>query len=498
MWSRRAVLGGGVSALATAAVANLESSLRPRARPLIAIDPIPSTRPRVRPDTRSLIAEARLGGDIGFVIADVETGEVLEAIDGDVALPPASVAKAVTALYALETLGPQFQYKTRLIAEGPISDGVLDGNLIISGGGDPHFFTDDVAELAAMLKETGITSVTGELKVWGGALRGVAEIDRTQLDHLGYNPSLSGLNLNFNRVHFEWKRDGEDYTVTMDARSEAYRADVNVAQMKVVERRSPIYTYADAGDTDEWTVARGALGNEGSRWLPVREPELYVGDVFRTFARSHGIVLKPAVKALSEPSGTTLATHVSETLREITRDMLKYSTNLTAEITGMTTSVRRSGVRQGLRTSAYNMSRWCGMRAGVSPDFVDHSGLGDQSRITANDMVRLLAKEGVRENLQPVLKEFRLVDANQQIIPASEGTVRAKTGTLNFVNALAGYVETKAGQTLAFAFFSANLEARAVGKESRDETPTGARTFSNRARRLQRQLLQQWLRFGGE
>lgn len=497
MWSRRAVLASGISALATAVSANVEGSLRPRSRPLIPIEPLPATRPRARPDTHSLIEEARLGGDIGFVVADVQTGEILENVGGEKTLPPASVAKAVTALYALETLGSAFQFKTRLIADGPISDGILDGDLIIAGGGDPHFFTDDVAHLAAMLKEAGITDVTGNLKVWGGALRGALEIDRTQLDHLGYNPSLSGLNLNFNRVHFEWKREGEDYTVTMDARSEAYRADVTVAQMRVVDRRSPIYVYADGGDVDNWTVARGALGNEGSRWLPVREPELYVGDVFRTFARTLGIELKPAVKATKEPHGTVLATYLSEPLSEIAHDMLRYSTNLTAEMSGMTASDRRAGVDQSLRVSAYAMSRWCGARAGIAPSFVDHSGLGDQSRISAEDMVQLLAQERVHETLSPVLKDFRLVDDNQQIIPPIEGFVKAKTGTLNFVSSLAGFIQTKGGKTLAFAFFSANLEARAAGKASLEETPTGARTFSTRARRLQRQLLKQWMTLEG-
>ena len=495
VWTRRSILASGISALAAAASANVETSVRPRSRPLIPIDPVSNSRPRSRPDTHSLIDEARLGGEIGFVVSDVASGEILEAVDGDTQLPPASVAKAVTSLYALETLGANYQFKTRLIAEGGISDGILDGDLIVVGGGDPHLFTDDIAALAEMLEETGIHTVTGDLKVWGGALRGAEEIDKSQMDHLGYNPSLSGLNLNFNRVHFEWKRDGEDYSVTMDARSATHRADVTVAKMQVVERRSPIYTFADGGDVDNWTVARGALGNEGSRWLPVREPELYVGDVFRTFAKTKGIDLRPAVKAQEEPKGTTLATLVSEPLQDISKDMLKYSTNLTAEVTGITASDRRAGVRQSLGVSAYSMSRWCGSKADVSPSFVDHSGLGDQSRISAAEMVALLVANGAKNTLFPVLKEFRLVDADQQIIPESEGYVRAKTGTLNFVSALAGYIETKNGQSLAFAFFSANLAAREAGKESQDETPTGARTFSNRARKLQRQLLKQWIKY---
>jgi len=56
------------------------------------------------------------------------------------------------------------------------------------------------------------------------------EIDESQLDHLGYNPAISGLNLNFNRVHFEWKRAGGGYSIAMDARSELYKPAVTVAR----------------------------------------------------------------------------------------------------------------------------------------------------------------------------------------------------------------------------------------------------------------------------
>ena len=265
--TRRAILASGASALATAAVAEAPlSSLRPIGRPIEQPPkPVSDLRPRSRPDTRQYIENAPIKGDIGFAVADVQTGEVLEAIDGDVSLPPASVAKAVTGLYALKSLGGGFQYKTRLIADGPISNGILNGDLILAGGGDPRLQTDDVAELAQMLKETGIREVRGDFLVWGGALKRVEEIDPEQKDHLGYNPAVAGLNLNFNRVHFEWKQNGDDYDITMDARSAAYRADVTVSRMRVVERPAPVYQYRDLGAFDDWSVAKGALGDFGSR-----------------------------------------------------------------------------------------------------------------------------------------------------------------------------------------------------------------------------------------
>lgn len=496
--SRRAMLAGAVSTLATATFAEAPlRSLRPVARAgEVAEAPIPSTRPQARPDTESLIAQAGLGGTVGFVVADAQTGEVLEAINGDVAQPPASVTKAVTALYALEALGPDHRFETRLLADGPVVDGVLQGDLVLVGGGDPHLVTDQLAALVDQFKEAGIKEITGDFLVWGEALARVDEIDAAQLDHLGYNPSVAGLNLNFNRVHFEWKRNGADYTVALDARSEKYRPAVSTVRMQIVDRTTPIYTYADANGVDAWTVARRALGSGGSRWLPVRYPALYAGDVFKTFAQSAGIALPQPKRLNAHPKGDLLTSLQSDPLHVILRDMLRFSTNLTAEVTGLAATMARSDQKRGMRTSAFGMSRWAANRAGIDPTFVDHSGLGDESRISAGDMTQLLAAQNVRAQLQPILKNIVMVDEKRERIRDFPAEVYAKTGTLNFVSSLSGYITTKADRTLAFSFFAADLEARARGKQTADEQPAGAASYNNKAKRLQQVLLQRWGRLG--
>ena len=114
--------------------------------------------------------------------------------------------------------------------------------------------TDDLAKLATRLKDSGLTAVRGKFYVYDGALPNLDEIDESQLDQSGYNPAISGLNLNFNRVHFEWQREGGAYTVMLDARSINFRPAVTVAKMRIVDRSVPVYTYRDGGGLDEWTV----------------------------------------------------------------------------------------------------------------------------------------------------------------------------------------------------------------------------------------------------
>ncbi|PUB18588.1 D-alanyl-D-alanine carboxypeptidase/D-alanyl-D-alanine endopeptidase [Yoonia sediminilitoris] len=483
--NRRHLLAGAASLLATQARAEAPlTSIRPRAR-LSVNDP-----------AARLIARANLSGSVGCVVADLATGEVREAIKPDAALPPASVTKAVTALYAIEALGAAHQFETRVIAAGPILDGVLDGDLILVGGGDPNLVTDQLADLAEQIKAAGLREVKGDFFVWDNALVNLDEIDNTQLDHVGYNPAVTGLNLNFNRVHFEWKREGAKYTTALDARSEKYRPAVTTARVSVVDRQSPVFTYQERDGVDDWTVARRALNNGGSRWLPVRRPALYAGEVFATFARSHGIVLKRPQELAELPQGRALAVWRSAPLDQMMRSMLRFSTNITAEAAGLSATAALTGTQRGLRTSALGMARWAGDRAGIQPHFVDHSGLGDESRVSAADMVSFLSADGAAATLRPLMKRIQMVDANRKVVRNHLGHVQAKTGTLNFVSSLAGYVRTSGGQDLAFAFFGADLEKREQGKRAGDESPAGARQWNRQAKALQQRLLQHWIKRG--
>ena len=94
------------------------------------------------------------------------------------------------------------------------------------------------------------------------------------------------------------------------------------------------------------------------------------------------------------PSGSVVARRVSEPLRVILRDMLKFSNNLTAEMAGLTATSARSGRVNSLKASASNMSKWAEARFGVSGlKLVDHSGLGSDSRMTASAMAQMVLPE---------------------------------------------------------------------------------------------------------
>lgn len=483
---RRAVLAGLASGLATAALAEAPlQSPRPAARH-------PDLRARAASGAEGLIATAKLGGSLAFAVLDAGTGELLEARAPEEPLPPASALKAMTALYARESLGPAHRFTTRVLGSGPVAGGVLEGDLILSGGGDP---TLDALALAAMvddLRAQGLARITGRFLVDESALPALPLIDPGQPEQAGYNPGISGLNLNFNRVFFEWQRSGGSYAVTMDARAGRLRPPVGVARMTVVDRGAPLFTYDAQGGAEAWTVARAALGENGGRWLPVRRPGLYAGDVFRALAAERGLTL-PAPEPGRATGGDVLARAESSPLDAILADMLEYSTNLTAEVLGLSASAARGGDARSLAGSAATMAGWSSIRHGVHGTRpVDHSGLGGESRVTALGMARFLVSAGWEGPLSGLMRAVRFADDRGNRIPNHPVAATAKTGTLNFVSALAGYARSGEGRPLAFAILGADLARRATISSQESERPLGARPWAVRSRRLQQRLIEAW------
>ena len=487
--SRRFVLSGLSSAVAIGAAqaGPPTSSLRPRMR---------GEDIRVKsfggPDAP--VQKSGLSGEAAFAVADVKTGLILENLNGSKALPPASVTKVVTALYALDALGSEHRFRTQLLITGGLSNGILKGDLILAGGGDPTLDTIALAGMAKQLKSSGVREVRGAFKVYDGALPRVQSIDAEQPDHVGYNPSVSGIALNFNRVHFEWKRTSNGYGVTMDARAAGYRPDVQTSRMSVVRRQLPVYTYANKNGVDTWTVASQALGKGGSRWLPVRNPGAYAGDVFRTLARAQGIVLPRAQVVRSLPGGAQpLVQHSSAPLRVIVYDMLKFSNNLTAEMVGLSASLARDKRPSGLRASAGDMSSWAARTYGMKGTrLVDHSGLGDSSRMRPDDLVTALVKVRQRGILRPLLKPISVRDTKGRVVKGHPIKVNAKTGTLNFVSGLGGFMTAADGTEMAFAILTADTQTRARVKRADREIPQGAREWNRRSKRLQNTLIVRW------
>ena len=459
---RRGFLAGALAAVAAPALAD------------------PATRrpaPRPAPEPGALLAQARLGGArLALAVMDPASGAMVMTHDGAQPMPPASTLKTVTALYALDRLGAQHRFATRVLRQGDM--------LILAGGGDPELDTAGLAALAAETARAAAGWRPARLAVWGGALPASAQISAGQAAQLAYNPAVSGMILNFNRVHLGWRCDS-GCALAFEARAEG-RSPRAFSVGGAVRPGGGPWRHGAEGGTERWDIPRAALGRTGGRWLPVRLPEAYAGDVFQTLVRAEGLALPPAEILDTPPRGIEIARRDSRPLVQILRAMLEHSTNLTAEAVGLAASGAPDRA-----ASAAAMGDWLAASGAGEAALADHSGLSAENRIAPETLVRLLARPGSAAALRPLLNADPLHEA---LGPDSRGDgrggaplVSGKTGTLNFVSNLTGYATGPGRTERVFAVMIADPPRRAATEGM--DLPAGVIDWTMRAKRLQRDLV---------
>ncbi len=463
--------------------------------------------PPLGPDDREAIARSGLPAeDVGYVLFDLDSHATVAERQGGKAFVPASVAKLPTMAAALAVLGPDHRFETTLHAIGTLTDGVLDGDLILKGGGDPSLATEGLMDLVAELRVMGIARVAGRFLYDTSALPELPEIDSGQPWTAGYNTGVGALSVNFNRFQLAWTGNGTgtnrtDTNGTGNARqpvqasawsvSDAGRVPLDSVAVEVMADEATPFTPVSAMDGERWRFAPRP-GVAASVWLPVTRPGLAAAHVFRRVAAESGIAL-PTPAAGTVPSTATLvALHRSEPLTVLARQVLRYSNNLSAELIGLSASRRLDPTVRTLAQSAAVLTTasilsgpkadWSGLR------LVNHSGLSAASRITPTQMTALLRVAG------PDVWALLPGEDEGKALPTG---VRAKSGTMAYAKALTGTLTTAGGRRLGFAFFVTDEAQRRAMDAAMDrrvaELPPEARAWLVRARKLQAELLTLWI-----
>ncbi|MEL6999128.1 MAG: D-alanyl-D-alanine carboxypeptidase/D-alanyl-D-alanine-endopeptidase [Pseudomonadota bacterium] len=484
------ILSFAVFALIFAGEADAQSKRKP-------IAPVVQSGTQIR-------SELGLTGASGWMLIDLTSGKVLDQSNGDRAFVPASVAKLPTAAFALDALGPDYRFTTEVLGTGSVSNGRLNGDLILKGGGDPELDTDALQTLSERLLANGLRNISGRYSVDSSALPHVPQIEATQAVDASYNPSISGLNLNFNRVHLKWDARNGRQNLSVEAASQTLSPPVSGVRVALNNTPdAPLFEYRRSATQENWLMARRAFRGRAARWLPVKDPAAYAGEVFRTVAGQSGVTLPAATDRQAATNASVLARHQSRPVGDIVRDMLRFSTNVTAEVTG-TAATRAVGIEaHDLRASAKVMNSWASIVAGFDIGdpgfaFVNHSGLTLQSRVSPRRMVELLAAlarrapdQGKAHSRLPggIAGYLRPHNVAAKSFPLDYDrlAVVAKTGTMSYVRGLAGYVATPGGRQLAFAIFSNDLARRSGGAEKVN------RRWMSKAKGFERALIRNWV-----
>ena len=460
--------------------------------------PAASAQPKAEPpqsDTALIEAAGFAGDDVGFLVVDLGDKRVLAEHNPDMPLLPASVAKIPTIAAALAILGGDHRFATTLHAVGDVRDGVLTGALILRGGGDPYLSNDDLQALAKTLAATGIKKVDGTFLYDASALIEAHQINDMQPEAAGYNTGVSALSLNFNRVRINWQNDGADRSATATAVSEDMTLAVDAIGLAFAAAE-PAGPFIRTGTPleDRWLLSP-TLPAEGEDWLPVGNPSLITADVFRALAAAAGTDLPEPVPGLTPDGAREVARHESIPLAEIASGVLRYSNNLSAELIGLAASQALTGRKLSLDDSARAVAAWWTLRL-PSVDWTgflleNHSGLSSKSRSSPRQIVVMLeAAAGLLGG----------ADFHELLRPISwkgvKGSARVKTGTMSYGRGLAGYIDTAAGERLAFAIFFNDAKERAALDAAFDPHVRAidpeSRSWRDRALKLEQKLTSGW------
>lgn len=423
---------------------------------------------------------------VGIYVHDLHNDRTILSAGADLALNPASVIKLVTTFAALELLGPAYTWKTEAYLDGTLADGRLEGNLLLKGYGDPKLTFEHFWLFLRELRSRGLREIDGDLLL-DRSFFAVEEHDPAQFDNeptRPYNVGPDALLLNFKSFHLHFVPE-QDLASGTDPRGSGLnhageRIGVfsvpDLAPVTVVNNFQLAPGYCDIwphnpvhdGNTLTFSGLFPAGCGEKSRSFSLLSANDYMESVFRQLWLELGGSWSGEVRdGLVQDNARLFASRESAPLAEIIRDINKSSNNVMARQLYLTLGTRDGGRPATLEQSDRVLRQWADARNLRFQEMVidNGSGLSRTTRFTAyelGEMMRLAWRS-------PLMPEFV---ASLPLV-AVDGTMRKrlgnspvagqahiKTGYLDGVRAIAGFVNDAQGHTLAVAFLINDAAAR--------------------------------------
>ncbi len=436
------------------------------------------------------------GATWGVMVLSLDTGDTLFAIEPNEPLAPASNLKLLTTAAALRILGTDHRFRTYLLTEGEVVDGVLHGDLVLYGTGDPgisdRFYRDkdDVFQrLIDQLVDIGIHTVEGDLVGDASFLAGPLRPEGWHPNDLndGFAGAVSALSFNENVVSFRVVAGPAGTTPTVHTIPEHAGLEiVNSARTVAADARPRIAILRD--DPLESVRVEGRLlagARDVWREMTVPVPAHFAASVFRATLEERGVTLTGEIRTVDEPSRSVvdrisapalgrrgsriLARHVSDPLSVYLAVISKESNNLFAELVFRTLGRVTSGV--GSPEASAAAVRTALGEVGVDMSDVvqlDGSGLSSGSRVSASTFVEIIERMAASPTWPEYWGSLPQAATRGELgrmynTPAA-GNLRAKTGTIEGVSALTGMVHSRSGERLAFSLLVNNTRSNSRAK----------------------------------
>ncbi|MBI5785459.1 MAG: D-alanyl-D-alanine carboxypeptidase/D-alanyl-D-alanine-endopeptidase [Rhodocyclales bacterium] len=415
---------------------------------------------------------------VAIVVQDADGARPRLTLNADQPMNPASTMKLVTTFAALELLGPAYTWKTTAWSDAPLDAGVLGGDLVLRGSADPKLTFEQFWLLLRQLRARGVREIAGDLVLDRGLIA-PAEHDPAAFDEKPlrpYNVGPDALLLNFKAVRLSLLPDAATKAVRVTAEPEPTNLDI-----------TNLLKLGNNGCPEGWREnLRADLTRHAARWrlvltgtypasceqktwriglLPHNE---YLRGVFEQLWTELGGTLKGGVRdGIVPEAARELAAIESQTLAEMVRDINKFSNNVMARQLFLTMGAE-AGKRPVRNEDADAVVRaWLDGRNLRFPELVldNGSGLSRRERISAGNMTRLLAavwKSAVMPELIASLPLSAVDGTMKKRLNGNgiAGQAHIKTGTLEGVKTIAGYVLDRQGRQQIIVFFVNHPNAR--------------------------------------
>jgi len=414
---------------------------------------------------------------IGLHVVNVRTGEEVFSSHADRSLVPASTMKVVTAATALKELGPSYRFTTAVFTGGPIaSNGALKGNLYVKGGGDPSFVVEKLWKMVYDLKLQGIEKVEGDIVFDESFFKPDYPLPGWNKEEdlkkgPSYFPALSALSLNFN-------------TVTLvvgpgDKAGAAARVRLETPVGKLVTIDNALKTGSAKSrwrididrELDDEKVAFKVTGSVPSRARvrmfrrTVPDPTAHFMAAFRQMLASQDMTVRGRFRRGSTPSwAKPLLNHRSAPLAAILMDMNKYSNNFIAEQVLRTVGAEASEASGTTEAGLHEVEQYLNGLGIADTEFhlVNGSGLSRKALLRPSTLTALLLDMAhdpeIGREFWSSLAIAGLDGTLWYRLKDNAGRLRGKTGTIDGVHCLAGYVLAQNDEMYAFAFMVNNLK----------------------------------------